>query len=90
MRRNWLLALSLALCSIPVARAEVKTKTVTYEFDGVTLKGHLAWDDAVKGKRPKVAERHHSLAGHVKHHGRLVRPGSDSLLVRLGKVAVPT
>jgi len=58
MRRNWLLALSLALCVVPAARAEVKTKTVTYDFDGVTFKGHLAWDDSVKGKRPGVLVVH--------------------------------
>jgi dienelactone hydrolase len=40
------------------AFAEVKTKTVTYEYGGVTMKGYLAWDDAVKGKRPGVLVVH--------------------------------
>lgn len=36
------------------AFAEVKTKTVEYEYDGQTLKGFMAWDDSVTGKRPGV------------------------------------
>jgi dienelactone hydrolase len=40
------------------ARAEVKTKEVVYEHDGVKLKGYLAWDDAAKGKRPGVLVVH--------------------------------
>jgi dienelactone hydrolase len=40
------------------ARAEVKTKEVTYSHGGVTFKGHLAWDDAIKGKRPGVLVVH--------------------------------
>jgi dienelactone hydrolase len=38
----------------PAARADVKTEDVNYEDAGVKLKGHLAWDDAVKEKRPAV------------------------------------
>lgn len=49
------LALLLGACG---ARAEVRTKPVEYSFEGVTLKGHLAWDDAVKGKRPGVLVVH--------------------------------
>jgi dienelactone hydrolase len=45
-------------CTAAVAEAAVKTKTVTYTHDGVTLKGHLAWDDAVKDKRPGVLVVH--------------------------------
>src|SRR5262245_45460578 len=41
-----------------IAGAAVQTKTITYEFEGTTLKGHLAWDDAVKGKRPGVLVVH--------------------------------
>ncbi len=41
-----------------IARAEVKTKTVTYDYEGVALKGHLAWDDASKDKRPGVLVVH--------------------------------
>ncbi|MEK6675053.1 MAG: dienelactone hydrolase family protein [Planctomycetota bacterium] len=41
-----------------VSNAEVRTKTVTYDHAGVTLKGHLAWDDANKEKRPGVLVVH--------------------------------
>lgn len=40
------------------ARAAVVTKTVEYEYDGVKLKGFLAYDDAVKEKRPGVLVVH--------------------------------
>jgi dienelactone hydrolase len=58
MRGKWLVVMSLALCNVSIARAEVKSKTITYEYDGVTFKGHLAWDDAAKGKRPGVLVVH--------------------------------
>jgi dienelactone hydrolase len=40
------------------AQAAVQTKAVTYQHEGVTLKGHLCWDDAVTGKRPGVIVVH--------------------------------
>lgn len=40
------------------AMAEVKTKTIEYDYDGAKLKGFLAYDDAVKGKRPGVLVVH--------------------------------
>jgi len=58
MRSKWLLGLALVACNVALARAEVKTRTITYRHGGVTLKGHLAWDDAVKGKRPGVLVVH--------------------------------
>lgn len=39
-------------------QAEVQTKTVPYEHDGVKLEGFLAWDDSVQGKRPGVLVVH--------------------------------
>lgn len=53
-----LLALTLVVVWSAVARAEVKTKVVTYAHDGTTLKGYLAWDDGIKGKRPGVMVVH--------------------------------
>lgn len=57
MVRYTLAALALAL-GAGAAPAAVVTKAVEYEFDGVKLKGHLAYDDAVKEKRPGVLVVH--------------------------------
>ena len=58
MMRNAVLAVLVAAAGATAANAEVKTKVVTYTHDGTTLKGFLAWDDAVKGKRPGVLVVH--------------------------------
>jgi dienelactone hydrolase len=60
MLRIVLAVLCLAACCAAVApaHAAVKTKVVTYTYDGVNLKGMLAWDDAVSGKRPGVLVVH--------------------------------
>jgi dienelactone hydrolase len=58
MRYGMLIAAALAAGAAPPARAEVKTREVTYTHDGVTFKGHLAWDGAAKGKRPGVLVVH--------------------------------
>ncbi|MGD0037944.1 MAG: dienelactone hydrolase family protein [Bacteroidota bacterium] len=50
--------LMLALASFVVARAEVIGKTVKYTAGGVALKGYLAYDSSVKGKRPAVIVVH--------------------------------
>jgi dienelactone hydrolase len=44
---------------IPVAaQAKIVTRTVEYQEGGTTLEGFLAYDDAVKGKRPGVLVVH--------------------------------
>jgi len=49
---KWMLSLFLL---VPLAaQAAIVSKTVEYEADGVKLKGYLAYDDAIKGKRPGV------------------------------------
>jgi len=40
------------------AQAAVQGKEVSYQADGVTLKGYIAYDDAIKGKRPAVLVVH--------------------------------
>jgi len=45
--------LTLTLLAAPAA-AEVVTRTVTYEQDGQTFEGYLAYDDAIEGERPGV------------------------------------
>ena len=49
---KWMLSLFLLLPF--AAQAAVVSKTVEYEADGVKMKGYMAYDDAIKGKRPGV------------------------------------
>ncbi len=48
------------------ASAEVKTREITYTHDKTQLQGFIAWDDAVKGKRPGVLVIH-EWWGHNQH-----------------------
>jgi dienelactone hydrolase len=51
--------LLLTLCCFGgAAQAAVQGREVSYEADGTTLKGYLAYDDAIKGKRPGVLVVH--------------------------------
>ena len=51
--------LIMLLCSLgSVAQAAVQGKEVSYRANGVTLKGYVAYDDAIKGKRPGVLVVH--------------------------------
>jgi dienelactone hydrolase len=52
------IAVAALAVSCPVINASVKLVPVTYEHDGVKLKGHLAYDDAIKEKRPGVLVVH--------------------------------
>ena len=40
------------------ARAEIKTEWIEYSHGDVKLKGYLAYDDAIAGKRPAVLVIH--------------------------------
>lgn len=55
--RKIILALSMSLFA-STGFAAVTGKAVTYEANGVTMKGYLASDTAVKGKRPGVLVVH--------------------------------
>ena len=52
----WLLAAGLLLSV--AARAEIRGQEVSYSDGTVTMKGYIAYDDAVKGKRPGVLVVH--------------------------------
>lgn len=52
-----LMAVGLLLCSVTVLAA-VKGEEVTYQAGGVAMKGYLAYDDAVKEKRPGILVVH--------------------------------
>jgi len=41
-------------CFCSLASAEIVTKSIDYKHGGTELRGYLAYDDAVKGKRPGV------------------------------------
>jgi dienelactone hydrolase len=55
--KSFLLVLSLC-CFGGAVHAAVQGKDVNYESDGTTLKGYIAYDDAIKGKRPGVIVVH--------------------------------
>lgn len=55
--KKFLLSLALLCLSAP-AFAAVQGKEVSYSAGGTTMKGWIAYDDAVKGKRPAVLVVH--------------------------------
>jgi dienelactone hydrolase len=55
--RRILALLATALLSL-AAQAAVQGKEISYTADGVTMKGYVAWDDAVQGARPGVLVIH--------------------------------
>lgn len=40
------------------AMADIRTEEISYSADGVTMKGYIAWDDGIEGKRPGVLVVH--------------------------------
>ena len=54
---RWFSGILLAIIS-SAALAAVKGEEVSYEAEGVVMKGYLAYDDAVKGKRPGILVVH--------------------------------
>ena len=54
---KFLLFAGLILVAV-TSHAAVKGKEVSYSANGITLKGYVAYDDAVKGKRPGVLVVH--------------------------------
>ena len=51
-------ALLLLFFSVTSAYAEIKTETIEYKAGDTVLKGYLAYDDSIKGKRPGVLVVH--------------------------------
>jgi dienelactone hydrolase len=50
--------LTALIFSVSIAQGAVVTKTISYNDDGVSLQGFLAYDNALKGKRPGVLVVH--------------------------------
>lgn len=53
-----ILLLSLCCLGSAAAQAAVQGREVSYQANGTTLKGYIAYDDAVKGRRPAVLVVH--------------------------------
>jgi len=58
MKTLLMLITLFGLACSAVAQAAVQGKEVSYKANGTTLKGYIAYDDAVKGKRPGVLVVH--------------------------------
>ncbi|MFZ5594422.1 MAG: dienelactone hydrolase family protein [Pseudomonadota bacterium] len=58
MKRVWLTGLLLFAAFIAAAQAAVQTQEVDYKAGDTVLKGYLAHDDSIKGKRPGVLVVH--------------------------------
>jgi len=56
--RKLLMMMAILAAGSTTALAEVKTKEITYSSGGVSMKGYVAYDDAIKGKRPGVLVVH--------------------------------
>ncbi len=58
MKRIAIVLTVLIAAFLKLASAEVKTMDIEYTYQGTTMEGHLAWDDAIKGPRPGVMVIH--------------------------------
>ncbi|GAB4303359.1 MAG: dienelactone hydrolase family protein [Desulfuromonadia bacterium] len=77
-----LICLLLAMVTVLPAEGAVRGKMVTYAAGGTTLEGYLAWDDAVKGKRPAVLVVH-EWWGHNEYARRRARMLAEAGFVAL-------
>jgi len=81
--KKLLMLISLAgLLGAAVAQAAVQGKEVSYKSNGTILKGYIAYDDAIKGKRPGVLVVH-EWWGHNEYARKRAR-----MLAELGYVAL--
>src|SRR5262245_20881717 len=55
--RYLLVSLAAAVCTA-ASSAAIKTQSIEYKHGSTVLEGYLAWDDAVKEKRPGVLVCH--------------------------------
>jgi len=53
-----LISIFLVFAVFNPAAAEIKTQTVDYNDGDTQLRGYIAWDDAIKGKRPGILVAH--------------------------------
>ncbi len=62
--------------------ADIKGEAIDYQSDGITLKGYLAYDDSIKGKRPGVLVVH-EWWGHNEYARKRAR-----MLAKMGYTAL--
>lgn len=79
--RPIIVALAVVVFGMSFSQAKVKTKEITYEADGVSLKGYIAFDDAMEGKRPGILVVHEWYG-----HNDYARKRAE-MLAELGYVA---
>ena len=77
-----LVLFALMVLGVVAVRAGVVGKPVEYSADGVTLKGYVAYDDKIKGKRPGVLVVHEWWG-----HNEYARKRAE-MLAELGYVAL--
>ena len=56
--KKFLLFTGLMLAAVSASHAAVQGREVTYSANGTTMKGYIAYDDAIKGKRPGILVVH--------------------------------
>jgi dienelactone hydrolase len=74
--------LVLGIASVSYAEPKIQTKTVEYKAQDVVMKGYLAYDESIKGKRPGVLVVHEwwGVNDYIRRRGRM--------LAELGYVAL--
>ncbi|MBK9160518.1 MAG: dienelactone hydrolase family protein [Nitrosomonadales bacterium] len=77
-----LLLVALFCLAVPPVQAAVQGREVTYRAQGTTLKGYIAYDDAIKGRRPAVLVVHEWWG-----HNAYARKRAD-MLAALGYTAL--
>ena len=80
--KRFLMVMSLCCLAGSVAQAAVQGKEVSYQANGTTLKGYIAYDDAFKGRRPAVLVVH-EWWGHNEYARKRAR-----MLAELGYTAL--
>jgi dienelactone hydrolase len=82
MKKLLMVTMLVGLLGPALAQAEVQGKEVTYQANGTTLKGYVAYDNAIQGKRPGVLVVH-EWWGHNEYARKRAR-----MLAQLGYTAL--
>ncbi|MCU0840907.1 MAG: dienelactone hydrolase family protein [Thiobacillaceae bacterium] len=80
--RKLIFALFILALGLTSARAEVRGQEIAYSDGNLTMKGYLAWDAAIQGKRPGVLVVHEWWG-----HNAYARKRAD-MLAKLGYLAL--